>query len=411
MQVRRLIVALLLCVLILCHIPATAQEDVTIHEVQRGETLFHIAQQYGTTVQAIISFNGLANADNIFAGQRLVISRSAALSSTNATSTANTSSYVVQSGDTLFRIAQRHGTDVQTLMVLNSITTPSLIHVGQQISVPSSDPSPEPEVAVAAAVTAAEAPADQWPLNLGFISAIDPSMREVYRRGQALGNDPHAFSKVGDCNSEAPFFLFHFDDGQYSLGDYAYLQPVIDNFAGSFARESLAVWTGNHTWSVIDSTWANPAYCNPGESPLACEYRLYRPSVAFVRLGTNDVGRPDLFEDSMREIIEFSLGSGVIPILGTKPDRVEGSDANNVMVRQLAAEYKVPLWNYSSVADTLPGRGLWRDGIHMNWMSLDFSRPAVLQTGHPAHNLTALMALDAVWRGAMVEETTSDHSR
>jgi LysM repeat protein len=405
MLIRRLIVVLLLCLLILVHLPATAQENVTIHVVQRGETLFRIAQRYGTTVQTIISSNGLANADNIFVGQRLVIA------SAPAPPSANAASYTVQSGDTLFRIAQRHSTDVQTLMVLNGIANPSLIHVGQQINVPSSSaPAPAPEVAVAAAITASEPPADQWPLNLGFISAIDPSMRTVYERGLALGNDPHAFSKVGDCNSEAPFFLFHFDDGQYSLGAYAYLQPAINHFAGSFARESLAVWTGNHTWAVIDSTWSNPAYCNSGESPLACEYRLHRPSVALIRLGTNDVGRPDLFESSMREIIEFSLDSGVIPILGTKPDRVEGSDANNVMVRKLAAEYKVPLWDYSYVADTLPGRGLWRDGIHMNWMGLDFSQPAVLQTGHPAHNLTALMALDAVWRGAMTE-VTPDHSQ
>jgi LysM repeat protein len=243
--------------------------------------------------------------------------------------------------------------------------------------------------------------AANWLLQPGIISTGGPRVREIYLRGQALGNDPNAFSKIGDCNSEPPFFLAKFDTGEYNLGDYGYLQPVIDQFGGSFGRQSMAVWTGSHAWALFDPIWSNPATCQPGESPLACEFRLNRPSVVLIRLGTNEAGSPQLFETNLRRIVEFSIERGVIPILGTKADRIEGSDRNNEIIRALAEEYGVPLWDFGRIADTLPGRGLLADGFHLGYFPPDYRQPAALVTGHPVQNLTALMALHTVWRTAM----------
>lgn len=240
-----------------------------------------------------------------------------------------------------------------------------------------------------------------WMLQPEIITAGGPNVRTIYLRGLQLGNNPHAFSKIGDCNSEAPFFLAKFDNGEYELGPYDYLQPVIDHFAGSFGRESISTWTGNHVWALFDSTWANPALCLPDETPIACEFRVNKPSVVLIRLGTNEAGSPDLFAQYMRQIIEFSIERGVVPILGTKADRLEGSDRNNDTVRQLAAEYEVPLWDFGRIVDTIPGRGLREDGFHMTWYPLTFDDPRALQAGHAVHNLSALMALDTVWRSAM----------
>jgi len=225
-------------------------------------------------------------------------------------------------------------------------------------------------------------------------------VRATYELGQELGNNPHAFSKIGDCNSEPPFFLVKFDEGAYDLGPYRYLQPAIDHFAGSFARKSAAVWTGNHAWAVLDPTWANPAMCLAGETPIACEFRVNRPSIVLIRLGTNESSTPDLFETHLRQIIEFSLEHGTIPVLGTKADRLEGSDAINERIRALADEYEIPLWDFSRAADNIPGRGLRPDGFHMTYTAPLYNTPAALQTGHSVQNLTALMALDAVWRSA-----------
>jgi len=239
-----------------------------------------------------------------------------------------------------------------------------------------------------------------WLINGSIISMGGPVVRATYELGQELGNNPHAFSKIGDCNSEPPFFLVKFDEGAYDLGPYRYLQPAIDHFAGSFARKSAAVWTGNHAWAVLDPTWANPAMCLAGETPIACEFRVNRPSIVLIRLGTNESSTPDLFETHLRQIIEFSLEHGTIPVLGTKADRLEGSDAINERIRALADEYEIPLWDFSRAADNIPGRGLRPDGFHMTYTAPLYNTPAALQTGHSVQNLTALMALDAVWRSA-----------
>src|SRR6185369_14327369 len=105
--------------------------------------------------------------------------------------------------------------------------------------------------------------------------------------GLALGNDPHAFSKIGDCNSTTPFFLAPFDKGEYALGGYASLQGAINNFAGSFDRDGAAAHDGLNTDSIFDSTWADPNLCEASETPVACELRIHRPSIVFVSLGTN----------------------------------------------------------------------------------------------------------------------------
>lgn len=237
-----------------------------------------------------------------------------------------------------------------------------------------------------------------WAYQPGIFTTGGASTRAIYARGQLLGNNPHAFSTVGDCNSEIPYFLAKFDRGEYNLGPYDYLQPVIDQFAGSFDRDSAAVWTGNHVWALFDPVWANPAVCLPGEIPLACEFRIQRPVIVLIRLGTNEAGSTTLFEQNMREVIEFSIEKGVIPLLGTKADRLEGSDAHNEIIRRLAVEYGVPLWDFGRVADTLPGRGLRADGFHLTYVAPDYTQPLAMQTGHSVQNLAALIALYTVWR-------------
>ena len=71
--------------------------------------------------------------------------------------------------------------------------------------------------------------------------AVQANMRQIYAAGQALGRDAHAYSKIGDSTIENPHFMARFDSGPYNLGDYDYLQDIIDYYHGSHARESIAV--------------------------------------------------------------------------------------------------------------------------------------------------------------------------
>jgi hypothetical protein len=224
-------------------------------------------------------------------------------------------------------------------------------------------------------------------------------MREIFAIGQALGRSPQAFSKAGDSTIESPYFLGRFDSSPYNLGAYKYLQDVIDHFKGSFGRKSLAVRIGQHSWTLLNPAWADKKTCQADESPLACEFRVNNPSVVLLRLGANDSGVPKLFDKNMRAVVEYVIKQGVIPVLSTKPDRREGTERINEIVRQIAAEYKIPVWDFARVSDTLPGRGLGSDGVHLTgFYQHDYTLPQALQRGHGAQNLTALIVLDEIWR-------------
>lgn len=229
--------------------------------------------------------------------------------------------------------------------------------------------------------------------------AIITRSREIFLAGQAIGRNSRAYSKVGDSTVENPHFMARFDTGPYNLGEYAHLQPAIDHFLGSHSRDSAAVRIGLHSWTANDPAWADPGVCLPNETPVQCEIRAHNPAVLLIRLGTNDVGVPSMFDGNIRQIVETAIANGVIPVIGTKGDRHEGSNENNDILRRIAADYQIPLWDYDQVANTLPGRGLDVDFAHMNtFYAHDYTDPTAFTRGHAMHNLTALMALDAVWR-------------
>jgi hypothetical protein len=232
------------------------------------------------------------------------------------------------------------------------------------------------------------------------------NLRMIYERGRQLGRDPNAFSKLGDSTIENPHFLTRFDDGPYDLGTYEHLQPIIDHYHGSFSRQGMAVRRGLHTWSVFDPLWADGSRCTAGETVFSCEVRLHNPSIMFIRLGSNDVGVPDSFDRNMRRLIEVCIENGIIPIIGTKADRREGaSNQNNEMLRQIAVDYHVPLWDFDLVAGTLPGRGLGNDGVHLTtFYSHDYTQPEALRRGYGLQNLSALIALDQIWRVVAVQQ-------
>ena len=86
--------------------------------VQPGDTLWLLAQRFGTTVQAIKTLNNLTS-DMLTIGQTLRIPDSI-------------TTYIVQSGDTLWLLAQRFGTTVQAIKTLNNLTSDVLM-IGQTL--------------------------------------------------------------------------------------------------------------------------------------------------------------------------------------------------------------------------------------------------------------------------------------
>lgn len=232
---------------------------------------------------------------------------------------------------------------------------------------------------------------------------VQEHVLEIYQRGQELGRDPNAFSKIGDSTIESINFFARFDgaDGQesYNLGEYAYLERVIDYYSGSFGREGYALVRGLNTWSIFDPFWADDETCLSGETVIDCEFRLHNPSVVLIRLGSNDRA-PGLFDENLRLIVEHAVEQGVVPVLATRPDQTEElNDEINASIRQVARDYDVPLWDLGRVLETLPNAGVSTDGVHLTpYYSYDYTNEEAFERGNAIQNLSGLLALDTLYQ-------------
>lgn len=229
---------------------------------------------------------------------------------------------------------------------------------------------------------------------------VIPSMTQtaffVYERGLEMGNNPQAFSKVGDGEISATWFLTDFDLGAsyYDLGLYSGLQATIQYFHGSFGRPSQAARRGFNAQRVLDPSLADMEFCLTGETPVDCEIRLHRPSFALLSMGTNQVWQPEEFETGIREIIETLIHHGIVPVLSTKADNIEGDHRINLIIARLAIEYDLPVWNFWRAVQPLPNCGLQEDHEHLTYFPNDFGDSRAMDHAWPVRNLSALLVLE-----------------
>ncbi len=104
-------------------------ERTTEYVVQRGDTLYKIAVMFDTTVERIVEENNIANPNLIFPGEVLRI--------TNVDNPERSVEYTVRRGDTLSSIAIRYGTTVQRIVENNNISNPNLIFPGEVLNISS----------------------------------------------------------------------------------------------------------------------------------------------------------------------------------------------------------------------------------------------------------------------------------
>ncbi len=244
--------------------------------------------------------------------------------------------------------------------------------------------------------------------GLPIVPAISANARAIFQRGQALGNNAHVVTKVGECNSLSWAYLVPFNQGNYELGSYSYLQRAIDGT--TFINNSAAAGAGFTASSVLDGGFSDPGRC-AGLSPLECEYKLSRPSVAFIMLGMQDVHflTAQQYEQDMRQIIQISLDYGVIPVITTFPIwpdedvRTQNRFEFNRILVNLAHEYDVPLMNFWFAAQSVQHSGVGVDHVHISergdlWTSFSGDQ---YQWGMTMWNLAALQTLDQLEINAM----------
>lgn len=185
-------IAVLLAVLATGHVPATAQEgggvappgSSTIHIVQRDENLFRIALQYGTTVEAIAAFNGIADVRVIAVGQRLLIPNA----QTGASGVLVT--HTVAPGDSLSELVARYHTTIEALAEANNLSNPALLYIGQRLIVP--------QGAGAGAQPAGSAP--------GTVHSVRPG-QNIYRLAVQYDVPVNALVEANQLAWPAPLFF------------------------------------------------------------------------------------------------------------------------------------------------------------------------------------------------------------
>ncbi|MGB7339352.1 MAG: SH3 domain-containing protein [Phototrophicaceae bacterium] len=256
--------------------------------------------------------------------------------------------------------------------------------------------------AVQAAIPAGDAP----------YFTLGASARNIFAAGQALGNRANVFSKIGDSITVDEGVFTPFGFGVFNLGDYGYLRSTISFFSAqarnnnSFNNTSLAAGNGYTTRTILDTNFANRSVCELGESPLACEYRLTRPAVALILIGTNDTNMVpiDEYAANLQFIVDYSINQGVIPVLNTLPPRMSfpgrAESYNDVIIR-IASARGLPLIDFYSALVVLPDSGMNDDGIHPSSPPLRFEqagdfRGNNLLYGYTIRNLTTLQALHSL---------------
>lgn len=246
---------------------------------------------------------------------------------------------------------------------------------------------------------------DAWK-NLPIIpTSLSLRMLRLFNLGQKMGRDARQFSVIGDCHSSPVFFLKNFEDAQpnprYTLGEeYAYLQETIDYYQGSF-NTGLIPKNGQNVAGVFSPFWVhekNIDLCEPSEGPLTCELRLKKSAFALIGLEKNwTLDDIPSYTNYLENVIRYTLSQGVIPILSTKANNVEGDHSINRAIVEVSRRFEVPLWNFWSAVQAIPNGGLDEDLAHLS-LNLDtyydFSDPDNFNNGWAARNLTALMLLN-----------------
>lgn len=128
--------------------PAAANATIT---VARGDTLYSLAQQYATTPEALANKNNLDMSKPLQIGQKLYITQSAPRAATASavpsatpatpknvptTTRVQLTEITVGAGDTLYSLSRKYSVPVNDLAVMNNISAPFTLSVGQKLKVP-----------------------------------------------------------------------------------------------------------------------------------------------------------------------------------------------------------------------------------------------------------------------------------
>lgn len=199
--------------------PPTTDIVEGYYTVKRGDTLYSIANKFNTTVQTIKNLNNLTS-NNLQIGQVLLVTEKVY---------PDVSTYIVEKGDTLYSIATKFSTTVQAIKTLNNLTTNTLLP-GQQIYIPTSSETPtEP--------TTPEEPKPPFePDNPYLIYTVQrgDSLWKISQKYEVPVNDIISFNNLSSVNLQ--------------IGDE--LKIPLTSLDNNTVSKTYTVKTGDTLWSI-----------------------------------------------------------------------------------------------------------------------------------------------------------------
>jgi len=239
-----------------------------------------------------------------------------------------------------------------TLIFTSTLTyTPTLTFTPTVTFTPTNPPTSGPNLRLNAALWR------KWPIVPEFSPRAQAILREALKN-PAL--DPHAFSKVGDCQMTAGTFLAGYVNGKYKVPEG--YEGTVKWFSASMTLDDITAVNGYGINTVLDPAFGLSAgydQCLKDETPLDCELRIRRPIIVLVGMGTNWIPNAETsFEKYLRQIVDRVLETGALPILATKADNVEGNWKLNEVIAEVAYDYDLPLVNVWLSVQKLPNQGL-----------------------------------------------------
>ncbi|MDQ7025510.1 MAG: LysM peptidoglycan-binding domain-containing protein [Anaerolineae bacterium] len=260
---------------------SSTTDDGATYVVQVGDNLFRIALRNGLTTRQLAEANGITNPALIFVGQRLIIPSGATtpppvaeataeapseteeptaeapseteeptaeptqVPSDDSSSNDGSSNYVVQRGDTLFRIAVRNQSTVSELLRLNpAIVNQNLIFVGQRISLPDGSSITTDNTSTTDTTT-------PEPTEVAITLDLTPNVGvEVF-----LGDDSDIAAQVAELGVNTVKFIVDWREVEPTEGNFQFaaIDEAVQNFDAAGANIILTL-IGSPDWAIASAT-------------------------------------------------------------------------------------------------------------------------------------------------------------